>query len=128
MLQKQQNEPECTLEKVVLGLMFWSDSTHLANFGTAKVWPIYLQFANLSKYIRCKPTSGASHHVAYIPSVSITFLVDCSLLIQLYLASRSHTRRYTCGKSAVNDNHTLSTRTDARGVEYVARRPVCYCI
>jgi hypothetical protein len=74
-LQKQRNEPSCTLEKVVLGLMFWSDSTHLANFGTAKVWPLYLYFANLSKYIRCKPTSGTAHHVAYIPSVSIIFIV-----------------------------------------------------
>lgn len=74
MLQKQPNEPNCGLEKVVLGLMFWSDSTHLANFGTAKAWPIYLYFANLSKYIRCKPTSGAAHHVAYVPSVSVVFL------------------------------------------------------
>jgi len=39
-LQKQWNEPGCTLEKVVLGLMFWSDSTHLASFGMAKVWPL----------------------------------------------------------------------------------------
>jgi hypothetical protein len=69
-LQKQKNEPNCTLEKVVLGLMLWSDSTHLANFGNAKAWPIYLYFANLSKYIRAKPTSGSSHHIAYIPSVS----------------------------------------------------------
>ena len=68
-LQKQPNEPGCKLEKVVLGLMFWSDSTHLTSFGTAKVWPLYLYFANLSKYVRCKPSSGASHHVAYIPSV-----------------------------------------------------------
>lgn len=71
-LQKQKNEPGCKLEKVVLGLMLWSDSTHLANFGTAKVWPIYMYFANLSKYVRAKPTSGASHHVAYIPSVSVS--------------------------------------------------------
>jgi hypothetical protein len=70
-LQKQPNEPGCKLEKVVLGLMFWSDSTHLANFGTAKVWPLYMYFANLSKYIRGKPGSGASHHVAYIPSVRL---------------------------------------------------------
>jgi hypothetical protein len=69
-LQRQRNEPDCTVEKVVLGLMFWSDSTHLANFGIAKVWPVYLYFANLSKYLRCKPSSAASHHVAYIPSVS----------------------------------------------------------
>lgn len=69
-LQKERNEPGCKLEKVILGLMFWSDSTHLANFGTAKVWPLYLYFGNLSKYLRGKPASGACHHVAYIPSVS----------------------------------------------------------
>ncbi|KAF7974699.1 hypothetical protein HWV62_11479 [Athelia sp. TMB] len=68
-LQKQPNEPDCKLEKVVLGLMFWSDSTHLTNFGTAKLWPLYLYFGNLSKYFRGKPGSGASHHVAYIPSL-----------------------------------------------------------
>jgi hypothetical protein len=60
----------CKLEKVVLALMFWSDSTHLANFGTAKLWPVYMLFGNLSKYIRSKPSAGAEHHVAYIPSVS----------------------------------------------------------
>jgi hypothetical protein len=68
-LQKCPNEPGCRLEKVIAGLMFWSDSTHLTNFGTAKVWPLYLYFANLSKYIRAQPGSGACHHVAYIPSV-----------------------------------------------------------
>jgi hypothetical protein len=68
-LQKQQPEPGCKLEKVIAGLMFWSDSTHLANFGTASVWPIYMYFANLSKYIQAKPSSGACHHLAYIPSV-----------------------------------------------------------
>jgi hypothetical protein len=48
-------------------LMFWSDATHLATFGTAKLWPIYLLFGNLSKYVRCQPDSGATKHVAYIP-------------------------------------------------------------
>jgi hypothetical protein len=43
------------------------------NFGTAKAWPLYMYFANLSKYLRGKPGSGASHHVAYIPSVSVRF-------------------------------------------------------
>lgn len=74
-LQKQQNEPGCHMEKVVLGLMFWSDSTHLANFGTAKVWPLYMYIGNLSKYIRGKLSSGACHHVAYIPSVRILKLL-----------------------------------------------------
>jgi Plavaka transposase len=68
-LQKQCNEPGCQLEKVIAGLMFWSDSTHLASFGTAKVWPLYMYFGNLSKYIQAQPNSGACHHVAYIPSV-----------------------------------------------------------
>jgi hypothetical protein len=70
-LQEAPNEPGCRLEKVILGLMFWSDATHLANFGNAKVWPLYLYFANLSKYLRGKPGSGASHHVAYFPSVRL---------------------------------------------------------
>lgn len=72
-LQKQTPEAGCTLEKVIAGLMFWSDSTHLANFGTAKVWPVYMYFANLSKYTRAKPNSGACHHIAYIPSVSAPY-------------------------------------------------------
>jgi hypothetical protein len=63
------DDPACKLEKVIAALMFWSDSTHLANFGTAKLWPVYLFFGNLSKYIRSRPSSGACNHLAYIPSV-----------------------------------------------------------
>jgi hypothetical protein len=59
----------CDLEPGILALQFWSDATSLANFGTAALWPIYLYFANLSKYIRGKPTSFSGHHLAYIPSV-----------------------------------------------------------
>jgi hypothetical protein len=70
-LQKQPSEPGCKLEKVIAGLMFWSDSTHLAQFGTASVWPLYMYFANLSKYTQARPNSGACHHVAYIPTVSV---------------------------------------------------------
>jgi hypothetical protein len=68
-LQKQPSELGCSLEKVIAGLMFWSDSIHLASFGTASVWPVYMYFANLSKYIQAQPSSSACHHVAYIPSV-----------------------------------------------------------
>ena len=67
------NESHCKREKVVAALMFWSDSTHLANFGTAKLWPIYLLFGNVSKYIRGRPNSGACQHVAYIPSLPDSF-------------------------------------------------------
>ncbi|EGO25512.1 hypothetical protein SERLADRAFT_368908 [Serpula lacrymans var. lacrymans S7.9] len=66
-LQKQPPEPGCNLERVILGLTFWLDSTHLGSFGTAKAWPVYLYFANLSKYICACPNSGACNHVAYIP-------------------------------------------------------------
>ncbi|KAF8145659.1 hypothetical protein K438DRAFT_1424599, partial [Mycena galopus ATCC 62051] len=66
-LQKSPREPNCKLERIIAGLMFWSDSTHLANFGTAKAWPLYLYFANLSKYVHARPTSGTCHHVAYFP-------------------------------------------------------------
>jgi hypothetical protein len=57
------------LEWVIGLIMLYSDSAHLANFGTAALWPIYLWFGNLTKYIRCMPTAFAAHHVAYIPSV-----------------------------------------------------------
>jgi hypothetical protein len=66
------DDPGCKLEKIIAALMFWSDSTHLTSFGTAKLWPIYLFFGNLSKYIRSRPSSGACHHLAYIPSVRIS--------------------------------------------------------
>ena len=63
----QTDDPNCKWEKVLAALMFWSDATHLAMFGTAKMWPIYMLFGNLSKYIRCQPNSGATKHLAYIP-------------------------------------------------------------
>ena len=67
------DQPDCKLEKVVVALMVWSDSTHLANFGTAKLWPIYLLFGNVSKYIHGQPNSGACQHIAYIPSLPDSF-------------------------------------------------------
>ncbi|KAF7370032.1 hypothetical protein MSAN_00633200 [Mycena sanguinolenta] len=63
------DDPHCTREKIIAALMWWSDSTHLANFGTAKLWPIYMLFGNLSKYLRAQPNVGAEHHIAYIPSL-----------------------------------------------------------
>lgn len=60
----------CKRERVVAALMFASDATRLANFGTAKAWPIYMMLGNISKYTRSKASSGALHHLAYIPSVS----------------------------------------------------------
>lgn len=61
-------------ERVVVPLMLWSDATQLANFGDASLWPVYLYFGNQSKYVRSRPTSGACHHIAYIPKVTIGIL------------------------------------------------------
>ena len=57
------------IEYATLALLLWSDETCLSNFGTAKLWPIYLYFGNISKYTRGRPTEFAAHHLAYIPSV-----------------------------------------------------------
>ncbi|KAF5319789.1 hypothetical protein D9611_012833 [Ephemerocybe angulata] len=69
-------DPKCKREKIVAALMFWSDSTHLANFGTAKLWPIYMYLGNISKYVRAIPNSGACQHVGYIPSLPDSFQDD----------------------------------------------------
>ena len=75
------SEHEC----VIAAIMLWSDSTQLANFGTASLWPIYLFLGNQSKYGRCKPGAFAAHHIVYIPKVNFIFfskLYD-SFLLQL---------------------------------------------
>lgn len=69
-LDAQPNEPGCDLPKAIAAMMFWSDATHVSQFGQSKMWPVYLYFGNLSKWLRCKPRSRACHHVAHIPSVS----------------------------------------------------------
>jgi hypothetical protein len=69
-LQESSGEPGCSLPRVVVALMFWSDATHLTTFGTAKLWPCYMYFGNESKYNRCKPSCHLCHHVAYFQAVS----------------------------------------------------------
>ncbi len=64
-------EQDDNYECVVVGLMLWSDSTRLAQFGSASLWPLYLYFGNQSKYARACPTAHACHHVAYLPKVSL---------------------------------------------------------
>ncbi|KAF6750862.1 hypothetical protein DFP72DRAFT_817228, partial [Ephemerocybe angulata] len=64
-LQRSPPEPGCTLPRYVVCLMFASDATMLACFGSAKVWPLYLFFANESKYNRSKPSERLFETVAY---------------------------------------------------------------
>jgi hypothetical protein len=50
--------------------MLWSFATHVAQFGQAKLWLIYLYLGNLSKYAHCKPSEHAGHQAAYLPAVN----------------------------------------------------------
>jgi hypothetical protein len=61
-------EEGCELPRAVLAFMLWSDATHLAQFGHAKAWPIYLSFGNQTKYERAQPNLRPTHHVAFLPS------------------------------------------------------------
>ncbi|KAE9410585.1 hypothetical protein BT96DRAFT_984098 [Gymnopus androsaceus JB14] len=65
-------EPGCDLEQVVAPIMAYSDSTHLASFGTASLWPGYLWFGSQSKYSCAKPSKLAAHHLVYFPSLPET--------------------------------------------------------
>lgn len=71
-LRKRPRDPDDApdVEQVIFPLLFWSDSTHLSSFGSASLWPVYMYFGNLSKYVRGRPTEFAAQHVAYIPEVS----------------------------------------------------------
>ena len=69
-IMKQRREDDCQLERVIAGMMFWLDATHLVQFGHASAWPIYLFFGNLSKYLRAEPAVRPCHPIAFIPQVS----------------------------------------------------------
>lgn len=57
-------------KRAIAAIMLWSDATHLAQFGSASLWPIYAFFGNQSKYDHAKPSQFAAHHIAYMPSVN----------------------------------------------------------
>ncbi|KAJ7593757.1 hypothetical protein C8J56DRAFT_777274 [Mycena floridula] len=70
-IQKLQPADE-TIEAVVFPMMVASDSTHLASFGKASLWPAYLWSGLFSKYTRSKPASFTANHIMYIPSLPET--------------------------------------------------------
>jgi hypothetical protein len=70
-LQRATRELGCDLARVVVGLMFASDGTQLANFSNAKLSPVYLGIGNESKDRRSKPSCQAFEHIAYFETVSI---------------------------------------------------------
>ncbi|KAI0259134.1 hypothetical protein BC834DRAFT_974518 [Gloeopeniophorella convolvens] len=71
-VRMRSQELGCQLEACVAVISLWSDATHLTSFSNASLWPIYLYFGNLSKYVRAKPTAFAAHHLAYIPNLPET--------------------------------------------------------
>jgi hypothetical protein len=114
-LQKLPKEPNCSLERVVAGLMFFSDATHLANFGTAKAWPLYLYFGNLTKYVRSLPQSGACHLVGFLPSVSlIGCLVLTGRLCQLPCQLPDSIKDVLSGLSRISKTGMVSLHTHCR--------------
>jgi hypothetical protein len=58
------------LERIVAPIVFASDSTHLAQFGDASLWPVYQFYGAEDQHIRSMPTIGSCDHIAYVPSVS----------------------------------------------------------
>lgn len=75
-VQESPGPPGCTLPRVVIGLMFWSDATHVSAFNSwEKLWPCYMAFANKSKYCRRKPTLDLCHHIAYLDMVRAILFV-----------------------------------------------------
>ncbi|KAG6905803.1 hypothetical protein DXG01_000659 [Tephrocybe rancida] len=72
-LQEAPPEPGCTLPRVVVALMLWSDATHLTQFGNAKITPLYMYFGNKSKYRRSKPSCRLAEHVAFFQQLPDSF-------------------------------------------------------
>lgn len=95
-LREKPNPLVGVLETVIVMGLLWSDSTHVAHFGDASLWPIYLYFGNQSKYTRGKPSSFAAHHLAYLPSVCLFFYL-CSISAHWLMYSFLYPgKRHTC--------------------------------
>jgi hypothetical protein len=62
-------EEHAELPRVVVPVMIYTDSTHVAQFGDASLWPGYVSIGNQSKYERAKPSTFSNHHIAYFPLV-----------------------------------------------------------
>ena len=69
-LQSSLPEPGCDLPWCIVALMLYLDTTHVAQFGQVKLWPLYTYIGNGSKYVRGWPSAKAGYNVAFLPSVS----------------------------------------------------------
>lgn len=90
---RSKNGVPCLLPRALAGLMFWSDATQLASFGSAKLWPLYMFLGNQAKWHRSKPRAACCHHIAYLPSVCEVRLSPLFVIIDIQPASRFNSRR-----------------------------------
>ncbi|KAF6747597.1 hypothetical protein DFP72DRAFT_972254 [Ephemerocybe angulata] len=73
-LPLEEGETEDTkLPRYVVGLNFASDATMLAQFGDAKLWALYVFFANDSKYRRSKTSLKLGEQVAFFEKLPDDF-------------------------------------------------------
>ncbi|KAK0479626.1 hypothetical protein IW261DRAFT_1564281 [Armillaria novae-zelandiae] len=68
-LKKPTIPPHIAIENIVVPIMVYTDSTHLANFGDASLWPGYLFVGLLSKLLTAMPDAYAAHHFVYMPEL-----------------------------------------------------------
>lgn len=47
-IQNLPAEPGCDLPRAMAMIMWWTDATHVTQFGNSKVWPGYMMFGNQS--------------------------------------------------------------------------------
>lgn len=70
------SRPEQGLPRAIAAMMFWSDETVLNPFGQNKAWPVYLFFGNQPKSERAKHTAGGGRHLAYLPQVTLSLIIN----------------------------------------------------
>ena len=102
-------DPGDKLEQVIAPLMLWSDATQLANFGDASLWPIYLFFANQSKYTWGRPMADACHHIAYIPGAHLC--LHCCLETLTFSYSFHMTSKIYTACTMASHHQTICTLT-----------------
>ena len=90
-LQNSPPEPGCEFPCAIAAMMVYSDATQVAQFGQAKLWPIYVYFGNQSKYERGRPSARAGHSVAFLPSVCLP-LVFCFDNKMIFVSFQSQSR------------------------------------
>ncbi|KAK0465806.1 hypothetical protein IW261DRAFT_1346800 [Armillaria novae-zelandiae] len=76
MEEKPTIPPDSAIENIVVPILLYTDSTHLANFGDASflLWPGYLFIGLLSKLLVAMPDVHAAHHFVYMPEVSNLYI------------------------------------------------------